>query len=155
MVGMLLSSFELLWEYWRGRYVVLGHITTRGTCVNFAHPARVWRHSRPGYVGFLWRRLTVLRNDKIERMTVRRDRAIRHVRFISLVVGAISFVASFALLVWIGVFAGFLRLRLFGVPAHDWLDTLGAVIVWGGSFSVSILSSWLCSRYAKKFISPK
>jgi cobalamin biosynthesis protein CobD/CbiB len=90
-------------------------------------------------------------------MIVRRDRAVPPVRFISLAVGAICFVASFVLLVWIGIFAGFLRLRLFEPPSYsmDGPQTLWGVVVWGGSLSVAILSSWLCLRYAKKFIPPK
>jgi hypothetical protein len=90
-------------------------------------------------------------------MTARRDDAVRQVRFISLVFGAICFVATFVLLVWIGIYAGFFRLRLFEPPAYsrNWPQTLWGVVVWGGSFSVSILSSWLCLRYARKFIPRK
>ena len=91
-------------------------------------------------------------------MTVRRDRAVRQVRFISLVVGAICFVATFLLFFWIGIFAGFVRPIVLEVPAHSRphrLETLWGVVIWAGSFSVSVLSSWLCLRYARKFIPRK
>ena len=87
-------------------------------------------------------------------MTARRERIARQVLVTSLVVGTITFVLSFFLLIWIGLFAGFLKLHLFEPPAYsrDWSETLWWVVVWGGCSSLSILSSWLFFRYAKKFI---
>jgi hypothetical protein len=89
-------------------------------------------------------------------MTARRNRP--PVLFISLVVGAICFVASFLVLFWIGIFAGFVRPIVLEVPAHSGphrLETLWGVVIWAGSFSVSVLSSWLFLRYTKKFIALK
>jgi hypothetical protein len=90
-------------------------------------------------------------------MRARRDRVIRQVFITSLIVGAICFVGSFVLFLSIGINVGLIKLHLFATTRYstDWSEVFGWVIVWGGSFGIAILSTWLFLSYTKKFVPPK
>jgi hypothetical protein len=92
-----------------------------------------------------------------EVITARRERLTIQVFITSLIVGVICFALSFLVLLLIGLRVGFLKIILLGPPpdSEDWAETLWWIVIWVGSFSLSVLSSWAFFRYAKRLVFAK